>query len=97
MLAQWLVFSNVPDNKTLALFRNMDCFTSLSCRLETRRSRLWWWFIKMVMNTQTLRGKRLQLALAFTGAIAWILQGYDQALMNGTSNDWTVLRDAPRL
>ncbi|KAF2767642.1 putative sugar transporter [Teratosphaeria nubilosa] len=30
-----------------------------------------------------LRGKRLQLALAITGAIAWILQGYDQALMNG--------------
>jgi sugar porter (SP) family MFS transporter len=30
-----------------------------------------------------LRGKRLQLTLAITGAIAWILQGYDQALMNG--------------
>lgn len=30
-----------------------------------------------------LRGKRLQLTLAVTGAIAWILQGYDQALMNG--------------
>jgi MFS family permease len=30
-----------------------------------------------------LVGKRLQLALAVTGAVAWILQGYDQALMNG--------------
>lgn len=30
-----------------------------------------------------LAGKRLQLALAVTGAVAWILQGYDQALMNG--------------
>ena len=29
-----------------------------------------------------LQGKRLQLALAITGAVAWILQGYDQALMN---------------
>jgi hypothetical protein len=31
----------------------------------------------------SLTGKRLQLALALTGAVAWILQGYDQALMNG--------------
>ncbi|GAB7332817.1 hypothetical protein MBLNU13_g04542t2 [Cladosporium sp. NU13] len=30
-----------------------------------------------------ISGKRLQLALAITGAVAWILQGYDQALMNG--------------
>ncbi|KXL46638.1 hypothetical protein M433DRAFT_65491 [Acidomyces richmondensis BFW] len=30
-----------------------------------------------------LRGKRLQLTLAITGAIAWVLQGYDQAVMNG--------------
>lgn len=30
-----------------------------------------------------LSGKRLQLALAITGAVAWVLQGYDQALMNG--------------
>jgi MFS family permease len=31
----------------------------------------------------SLTGERLQLALALTGAVAWILQGYDQALMNG--------------
>lgn len=30
-----------------------------------------------------MRGKRLRYALALTGATAWILQGYDQALMNG--------------
>lgn len=30
-----------------------------------------------------LRGPRLQWALALTGAVAWILQGYDSALMNG--------------
>jgi hypothetical protein len=30
-----------------------------------------------------ISGKRLQLALALTGAVAWVLQGYDQALMNG--------------
>lgn len=30
-----------------------------------------------------LTGTRLQLALAITGAVAWVLQGYDQALMNG--------------
>lgn len=30
-----------------------------------------------------ISGKRLQLSLAITGAVAWILQGYDQALMNG--------------
>ncbi|CAK3903564.1 Sugar transporter STL1 [Lecanosticta acicola] len=30
-----------------------------------------------------MRGRRLRLALAFTGAAAWVLQGYDQALMNG--------------
>ncbi|GAB1739004.1 hypothetical protein NU219Hw_g3769t1 [Hortaea werneckii] len=32
-----------------------------------------------------ITGKRLQLTLAVTGAIAWVLQGYDQALMNGTA------------
>ncbi|KAI7388564.1 hypothetical protein KC336_g17324, partial [Hortaea werneckii] len=30
-----------------------------------------------------IAGKRLQLTLAVTGAIAWVLQEYDQALMNG--------------
>ncbi|KAF2724066.1 hexose transporter [Polychaeton citri CBS 116435] len=30
-----------------------------------------------------IQGKRLQLTLAITGATAWILQGFDQALMNG--------------
>lgn len=30
-----------------------------------------------------LQGQRLQLAIAVTGATAWILQGYDQALVNG--------------
>lgn len=30
-----------------------------------------------------IQGQRLQFALAITGAVAWILQGYDQALMNG--------------
>jgi hypothetical protein len=35
------------------------------------------------MATGKLTGKRLQYALALTGAVAWVLQGYDQALMNG--------------
>ncbi|RFU35711.1 hypothetical protein B7463_g559, partial [Scytalidium lignicola] len=35
------------------------------------------------MATSKLTGKRLQYALAITGALAWVLQGYDQALMNG--------------
>lgn len=30
-----------------------------------------------------LKGRRLQYALAMTGAVAFILQGYDQALMDG--------------
>lgn len=34
-------------------------------------------------NKTFLRGRRLQLSLAVTAAVAWILQGYDQALMNG--------------
>ncbi|EME42495.1 hypothetical protein DOTSEDRAFT_73361 [Dothistroma septosporum NZE10] len=29
------------------------------------------------------RGARLRYALAFTGAAAWVLQGYDQGVMNG--------------
>lgn len=36
-----------------------------------------------MVSKSGLRGKRLQLALAVTGALAWILQGYDQAMMNG--------------
>jgi hypothetical protein len=36
-----------------------------------------------VLHIMAISGKRLQLALAITGAVAWILQGYDQALMNG--------------
>lgn len=39
------------------------------------------------MSTEALRGKRLQLALAGTAAIAWVLQGYDQAVMNGIISD----------
>lgn len=31
----------------------------------------------------SFRGARLRYALAFTGAAAWILQGYDQGVMNG--------------
>lgn len=36
-----------------------------------------------MLSIRGLRGQRLQLTVAITGAIAWILQGYDQALMNG--------------
>lgn len=35
------------------------------------------------MAPMQLQGKRLQLALAITGAFAWILQGWDQAVANG--------------
>lgn len=35
------------------------------------------------MSLSDVRGRRLRLFLAITGAIAFILQGYDQALMNG--------------
>lgn len=35
------------------------------------------------MLVSGLRGRRLRLALALTGATAFVLQGYDQALMNG--------------
>lgn len=32
---------------------------------------------------RNLRGFKLNLAIALSGACAWILQGYDQAVMNG--------------
>ncbi|KAM3413823.1 hypothetical protein BST61_g10506 [Cercospora zeina] len=44
-----------------------------------------------------LRGKRLRLALALTGAAAWILQGYDQALMNGLLTLPTFVKQFPEI
>jgi sugar porter (SP) family MFS transporter len=35
------------------------------------------------MSLKSLRGTKLNLAIAFAGALAWLLQGYDQAVMNG--------------
>ncbi|USW56582.1 Putative major facilitator, sugar transporter, major facilitator superfamily [Septoria linicola] len=43
------------------------------------------------------RGRRLRLALAFTGAAAWILQGYDQALMNGLLTLPTFVEQFPEI
>ncbi|PIA96044.1 Sugar transporter STL1 [Cercospora beticola] len=44
-----------------------------------------------------LRGKRLRIALALTGAAAWILQGYDQALMNGLLTLPTFVKQFPEI
>ncbi|OBA18925.1 uncharacterized protein OGAPODRAFT_81385 [Ogataea polymorpha] len=49
------------------------------------------------MFLQNLRGNKLSLAIALAGASAWILQGYDQAIMNGLLTMETFEKQFPTL
>ncbi|KAG7747217.1 hypothetical protein KL929_002982 [Ogataea haglerorum] len=49
------------------------------------------------MFLQNLRGTKLSIAIALAGASAWILQGYDQAIMNGLLTMKTFEKQFPTL
>ena len=49
------------------------------------------------MTLLQFRGRKLRYALALTGAAAWILQGYDQALMNGLLTLPTFTKQFPEI